>query len=80
MVVVVGRREKKSRMLVVRWLLGWFSWWVCGLVELKGYGSWVLRGSLKLKGMDLSGYLWLDSGFRYESQWFGYGGLVVIVV
>ena len=32
------------------WLLGWFSWWVCGLVELKGYGSWVLRKSLKTEG------------------------------
>ena len=30
--------------------------------------------------MDLSGCLWLGSGFGYESQWFGYGGLVVIVV
>ena len=50
----------------LRWLLGWFSWWVCGLVELKD--------------MDLSGCLWLDSGFGYESQWFGYGGLVVTVV
>ena len=37
-------------------------------------------GLWKLKGMDLSGCLWLDSGFGYESQWFGYGGLVVTVV
>ena len=30
--------------------------------------------------MNLSGCLWLGSGFGYESQWFGYGGLVVTVV
>ena len=30
--------------------------------------------------MDLSGCLWLGSGFGYESQWFGYEGLVVTVV
>ena len=30
--------------------------------------------------MDLSGCLWLDSEFGYESQWFGYGGLVVTMV
>ena len=37
-------------------------------------------GLWKLKGMDLNGCLWLGSGFGYESQWFGYGGLVVTVV
>ena len=62
------------------WLLGWFSWWVCGSVELKGMDLRSCVGLSKLKGMDLNGCLWLGSGFGYESQWFGYGGLVVTMV
>ena len=64
----------------LRWLLGWFSWWVCGSVELKGMDLRSCVGLSKLKGMDLNGCLWLGSGFGYESQWFGYGGLVVTMV
>ena len=64
----------------LRWLLGWLSWWVCGSVELKGMDLRSCVGLSKLKGMDLNGCLWLGSGFGYESQWFGYGGLVVTMV
>ena len=64
----------------LRWLLGWFSWWVCGSAELKGMDLGSCVSLSKLKVMDLSGCLWLGSGFGYESQWFGYVGLVVTVV
>ena len=75
----MGRLDSIGWLGWLRWLLSWFSWWVCGSAELKGMDLGSCVGFSKLKGMSLIGCLWLGSGFGYESQWFGYGGLVVTV-